>query len=1150
MRTCREVAEVRKLLAAIDLVQGAFHEAVTEYLQGLHALGIDIPAHPDRMMAERAMRAAMDRLFSGALDSVEASPHEPTAAAACDLLASLVTPSAVIDPNLLRVVASLGAERALEAGNPSGAALAYSAFAAQLCGEGCYDDAERLALHACELVNRETDAAHRSWARIVYAAFLSYLSRPVPECLALLHRERDTASAIGDLDFASYAAIHATYFAFVGGENLKDVADAGETATAMASRANSSIVLGNVECMLQLVECLRVPANAAEFVRAPATEVAAATLDVLTHFNALYCEVVAAFLFGRHERASRACALAIEVSDFVTGFLDVPDLHFFGALAAARAPAKGHVAASSQRSTVDERHAILRALATKSPKNFGARDALVAAELARLRGDALGAERGYERAVHLARGAGQIHVEAIASECAATFHRDRGMQTAADAYLVQAHACYEAWGATSKATILAQSHPCLSDRPTSSADLASIVEIQRALSGAFRLPELHARLIDLVLEHASAKRGCILNVDHEQRLVVVAQSAPDGAPFGAVDGPADPLRVPFSMCNAAIRRQKAVFVADRIVDHRWMFDPHFAFSAVRSALCLPIVREDRVTALVYVEGDAEPGSFGPSALSALEAIGAQAAVALENARMYSCLEQENAVRRAAEAKLAQSQRLFIATLDASPLVVFMKDLEGRYLFINRRFEEIFLVGSQIIGKTDYDIFPRESADFFRNTDFRALAEDRAVEIDEIVAHGDGFHFYRTLKFSLRDESDKPWAICGIATDVTSRKRADEELRRSLSLLEATLDATHDAIIVFDLAGKVVRYNRRFVTMWQLPEEDFRGYHERELRSLVVDQLVDPASFGAISERGLPLDGETDRAETIAFKDGRVYEVVARPQRLGGKVVGRVVSIRDVSERMRAAEVRSQLLAEEKRARTDLEEAVRARDNFLSVASHELRTPLASVSLAVETLEASLSEPIDIARVRRSAAIAKRQVQRIVSLVDMLLDVSRLRSGKLVLSPAPVDLRTVIGEVSALLASELARSGSELVVNAPEPVVGNWDALRIEQVLTNLLTNAIKFGRGAPIVIELSRQGNQARLSVTDKGIGIPSDPRGRIFEAYTRLVSTRQFGGLGLGLHITKTIVEAHGGTLSVESQEGVGSTFTVTLPLDTPLTP
>jgi signal transduction histidine kinase len=250
------------------------------------------------------------------------------------------------------------------------------------------------------------------------------------------------------------------------------------------------------------------------------------------------------------------------------------------------------------------------------------------------------------------------------------------------------------------------------------------------------------------------------------------------------------------------------------------------------------------------------------------------------------------------------------------------------------------------------------------------------------------------------------------------------------------------------------------------------------------------------------------------------------------------------ERQRQQEQARELLNEQA-ARMAAEEAVRARDEFLSVAAHELYTPIAALQLSVQSLIRDFGAPSTggTSATQRKLRIIDRQSARLVRLAHSLLEVSSLRSGRFELSRQQVDLVAIVAEVTAGLEAELARSGSTINLHGERSLVGLWDRDRLEQVITNLLTNAIKYGSSQPIDVIVSGTAATAILTVTDHGIGIPQERQQRIFSRYERAVPARQYGGMGLGLYIVARIVDAHGGFVRLESQPGKGSTFTVGLP-------
>jgi signal transduction histidine kinase len=266
---------------------------------------------------------------------------------------------------------------------------------------------------------------------------------------------------------------------------------------------------------------------------------------------------------------------------------------------------------------------------------------------------------------------------------------------------------------------------------------------------------------------------------------------------------------------------------------------------------------------------------------------------------------------------------------------------------------------------------------------------------------------------------------------------------------------------------------------------------------------------------------------------RLASAVAREVRAAGRRRD------ELAERSRAA-------AELERLLCDLRAAVKVRDDFLSIASHELKTPLTSLQLEVQLLQRSLARD-GVASVAEKLevklATLARQITRLTTLVNDLLDVARHAPGESAIQPEPMDLQDVVRGVLAKCEDFIRSSGSMLAVSTAS-VKGSWDPQRIESVVRNLLLNAVKYGEGRPIEVMLDKEGATARLIIADHGIGIASEEQKRIFEKFERAVPLEHFGGFGLGLWSARQAVVAHGGEIRCESRKGSGSKFTVLLPL------
>ncbi|EPX55139.1 hypothetical protein D187_009645 [Cystobacter fuscus DSM 2262] len=243
--------------------------------------------------------------------------------------------------------------------------------------------------------------------------------------------------------------------------------------------------------------------------------------------------------------------------------------------------------------------------------------------------------------------------------------------------------------------------------------------------------------------------------------------------------------------------------------------------------------------------------------------------------------------------------------------------------------------------------------------------------------------------------------------------------------------------------------------------------------------------------------------------------------------------------------RAALALENARLYREAQEAIHLRDDFLAVAAHELRTPLTTLGLQLGSLvqRSRRESPALCERLERGL----RQVRRLGTLVESLLDVSLLSTGELPLSPERVDLGELVGEVLERFQAEAEAVGCGLRVNVAPGLVGQWDRMRVEQVVSSLVANALKFGPRLPVEVRGEEAGGRARVVVEDQGIGVPEAHLERIFERFGRAVSSRSYGGLGLGLYLARRAAEAHGGRVWAEHRPEGGARFTLELPLEPP---
>ncbi|MDD4973976.1 MAG: PAS domain S-box protein [Bacteriovorax sp.] len=507
-------------------------------------------------------------------------------------------------------------------------------------------------------------------------------------------------------------------------------------------------------------------------------------------------------------------------------------------------------------------------------------------------------------------------------------------------------------------------------------------------------------------------------------------------------------------------------------------------------------------------------------------------------------------QRNSEKLLQESLQKYHILLDTIDGIVWEATSDLRFTFVSKQAER--LLGYPKEAWLDSPTF---WADHIHIEDRDSTIKTCLAQSKKMLPHDLEYRMYTAAGGTIwvRDivtvvtKNNKFIGLRGIMVDITAYKNTTFELERSLSLLNAIIESTADGLMVVDLNGNIMRYNQKFVKLWQIPEKILDKKDDSLTIQYILGQIKNPDQFlEKIKE--IYESPEMESTDVIDFKDGKRIERFSQPQSIDGKSVGRVWSFRDVTEKSRVAQERENILEQEREARRGIEKSIQLRDDFISIASHELRIPLTPIRICLQLLKRHIytMSPGDVKSEVLFKALenADKQFDRFLMLVENLLDVSRISADRLILEYEEFDLSELVTEVVERFTPQFSKVGCQVKLKSQTPIIGNWDRARIDQVISNLLTNAMKYGEGKPIYITVSLSGNQAFIIIRDFGIGISKEDQPKLFGRFERTASVKHFEGLGLGLFISHNIISALGGNISFESNAGEGATFTVELPV------
>jgi PAS domain S-box-containing protein len=782
--------------------------AVDVALDYLRHLGGEWVPHPTEEAVRREYERAWSLLGGREIEEVIDLPlmSRPESAAAVEVMDKAVPPATFTDRNLHFLLLWRIVNFSLQHGNTDASCYAYI-HGGVLAGArfGNRKAGFRLGQLGYDLVERRGLKRFKARTHIGFGVYTVSWTKHWRLARELIRQAFDAANTIGDVTWASYSFHNLIGNLLATGDSLAEAQDEAERGLAFARKIRFGLVIDNIATQLALIRTLR--GSTATFGCFDGPEFDEAQVerrlssDPGSAFSACWYwirKLQARFLAGHYLEAVDAWSNAQPLKWAAECFIEEAEACFYGALSlAASCDATRPVQFRQHVEALTGHHKMLLQWAENCPENFENRAALVGAEIARIEGRVLEAEQLYEQAIRSAHSNGFSNNEALAYELAARFYAARGLHKFADSYLLEARYCYQRWGAEGKVAQLDRLYPHLKKEspeapasailaPTEVLDLATVMKISQAVSGGVVLEPLIDSLMRAALEHAGAERGLLIRPQGDQLLIEAeAATGGDAVTVHQRHASASAAVLPESVVRYVMRTRCDVILEDATAENAFSGDPYILQHRVRSLLCLPLINESNVTGFLYLENNLAARVFTPDRITVLKVLASQAAISLENSRLYRDLEDRERAVRQSEAFLTEAQAL-------SQTGSWGWNTSTGDLFWSRETYRIFGLTPDVVPKLSMIVdvvHPEDRARFVREVEM--YARDRTdFEHEYRLKLQDGSikHVYAVGRCAVRGFPNLDFI--GAVMDVTDRKRAADALMKTQSeLAEVTRRTT-------------------------------------------------------------------------------------------------------------------------------------------------------------------------------------------------------------------------------------------------------------------------------------------------------------------------------------------------------------------------